>query len=646
MLNFIGHITSSKSNEYTINIYNDNYNDEAIELMLTSCIITRGNSDIFDPIISSGCKIEFINNLTDNQLSDLFNIYEKTYRLEVTTIDYSDSSVVTVFKGWLAVDLIEKGIDYQPTISLEFVDYLKKLNEINPSEMDGSFMKLNDVLVNTLKYTKINQNIKYNNSLHSDGTALTSTSSLFEKNYCDTNNFSNDGKINDGQSVLKKVLTPFCSYIYSYDNNYYVQSYADLDNSTLRNWRTYNVNTSVYTSTTCEKHILNHNNDDFILYEGGSISYESGLKALEINLKQKTYDNLTPNTFDRYTVINDIYTATGLTNGMWYLDNSIANYKTGYNSFGMNRWLSYDWRGTGTPNHREESLELPVTNQQSISYKFRFTVDKKPLKPTNQLNINYKILRNSQAYSAKYPYYQLITIKILSGNLAGKYLTVDANGVNHLSDNKEFTWHIVFVADPKDPTISDSIGINLQSIVDLYNLNDMTVLITFFPYSVMAYIGGTFKRVYEDQVIGDIVTTYSQSTQDNRVNASISGNFTKNESVTLDLFDTINLNYTNAFYYFTTDYFRTSTWKSDNIVTDTYEEIYKKFLKNRFNYFAKTRQKLTCEITTNKLVKPLTIIELSNTSKRYFITKINHNLFKDDYRIEAFEIGYEEINII
>lgn len=46
MINYTGNITSSKSNKYIVNIYNDNYTGEAIELVLTSCVITRGNSDI------------------------------------------------------------------------------------------------------------------------------------------------------------------------------------------------------------------------------------------------------------------------------------------------------------------------------------------------------------------------------------------------------------------------------------------------------------------------------------------------------------------------------------------------------------------------------------------------------------------------
>lgn len=651
-LQFYSNIRSSLDKPYTINIYNTyGYTGSTIQLLVSSCSITRQNSGIFDPIISSGCKVEFINNLTDSQLSDIFNNYEKSFICEV--IDVNNS--ITVFYGNIATDIISKNIGINETLVLEFSDYLKKLDQTTSDKVDGRFIYLDDLLIDNLNNTGIEQNLIVNASLHPNGTTVNQTTSYITDCLIDTNNFIDGEEIDNGKDVLNKILTPFNSYLYSFDNNYIIQNYRDIDNNSSRNWLLINSNDLSATSIISDKQIISEDNNDFDLFSG-SIGYEAGLAEFDLNLKQKLYDNLIQNNFDEE--IDVVFTGivpTDQANGQWYYYQP----STGYSATFGNGWGEIG-------NYVKVNFPIPYTvpigsNFWSGDYFFgkkcRITLDRSEANPQNTLSLEGIVRRNIIVdYSKDDRYCLPFSVKILSGINKGKYVKIDDDGsvilyTNVVGGVYEDIPRVIAYGSflSYDTTVKCTTTIDFTNLlIDFGTETDVDILVLFHQYYLQPFPDdvqfGT--RYYNSQLVGNVKAKYSCSLDDNSIVSTLSTNYTKKISTDLHIFDTQNSNYTNSL--FTTDYDffnRVMNWKSDIWINDNWKTLYLKYLEGVLNFYLKTREKLVATIQTEIPVKPLALIELSNNTKQYFLTKIVHDLANDTYQIEGYEYGIEDINV-
>ncbi len=649
-LQFTSNVRSSINKPYTINIYSTNgYTGSTINISVNSCVVTRQNSSIFDPIISSGCKIEFINNLSSTDLEQLFNNYDKSYLLEL--IDVNEG--ITIFKGYLSVDIIEKSLDYQSTLLLEFSDYLKKMNETTSDKVDGDYIYLSELVDDCLTLTGINQPIIINSSLHSNNSTVSASTTYLVDNLIDTNNFIDGDSIDNCKDVASKILTPFNSYLYSFNNNYYIQNYLDIDNTSTRNWL--KIISGMTYANASDKQVLTEN--DYKLLSGAFINYEAGLAEFDLNLKQKLYDNLIYNNFDTEIDVN--FTGIVPTNqarGQWYYYQP----STGYTATFGNGWgdiQNYIY------------VKFPIdyvvpigsnywTGDYFFGKKCRIALDRTEDKPQNTLSLEGVVRRNILADYVKEQQYCLpFSIKILSGVNKGKYVKIDTDGSTILYSNVvggvyEDIPRVVaygsFIS--TDTTVKCSTTVDFTNLLyDFGSEVDVDILILFHQYYFQLNSDhnefGT--RYYNSQLIGNVKASYLSSLDDNYVNTELSTNYTKTISQDLHIFDTSNSNYTNSLY--TNDnniyYNRTQNWKSDIWTNDQYKPLYQKYLQGVLNFYLKTRENLKCRIQTSIPIRPLSIIELTSGNKKYFIHKINHDIGSDIYQIEGYELGYEDINI-
>lgn len=659
MINFKGEFKSSKGNLYTVSIYNDAYTGAVIPLTITNVSINRGNSGIFDPVISSGCKVEFINNLLPAQLAGIFENYEKTYLCEVTTIDYNDSSTITIFKGWLAVDIIEQGLEYRPNVSLEFVDYLKKLDEVESELINGDIVNVGELFNSCLSKTVITLPIVYNTSIHSNNTVINNTSNYFKDNYIDTNNILKNSEKDNCKSTINKLLNPFNSYLYSWNGNYEVQNHIDIDNNASRNWLKYN--SGVYTNVPTQKTELVEG-VDFDALTDGVLNYESGVKEYKLNLKQQLYNNLVYNNFSNYYAISDNFP--NITSGKWAVNlngDVPTDFTTGNGYFDIGFYYKFDNQALFTHQNAHWNTIYNFDINYQVAKKFKITLDKSNT-PQNQISIKAKVGKfKNITYNANQTYALGYVIKVQGGVNNGKFIgLVNGNSaLVNLSTNNIPQWlHYAtgtYKAYQNTIEVTDTVDIN--NLIDVNNdgitsdslfgsENDVTLIIYFTTYFLLNKSTDT-TGVQNTQIVGNIEVKYTSSIQDNTLIGTIGGNFTKKVDNSIYFFDTNNCNYSNSLLYSDgVDYQRTTGWIRDNITGDTYKPLANRLIGDVFSFYAKTRKKISISIWTDKQVKPLSILTFNNIDNKYFVTKINHDLGSDIYKVEANELDYEEINII
>lgn len=651
-LQFYSNITTQTTNEvsnhFTINIYSTaGYSGEPTKLDVTNAVITRQNSSVFDPIISSGFKLDFVNNIPPEQLVELQENYDKAYLCEVIDTD----NTLTIFKGYLAQDIIEVSLDYQNIISLEFSDYLKKLDDLDTDCANGDYYNLGELMVDSLAETGIEQKLIINASLHPNGTNPSATTCYFKETLIDTNNFISGDDIDSVKSTVTKVLTPFNSFLYSWDNAYYIENYLDIDNEATRNWM--KLEGGSYTNIPSQRSILTEQND-FNILKGSTFQFESGLKELDVNLKQKLYDNLVRNNFDsELDVTFTGIVATNPARGQWYYYQPTSGYPAtfgnGWGDIGNYIRVNYpiDYSLLGTNYWASDFFWVKSA---------RIALDRTETSPQNTLSLEGTVRRNILVdYDKEQRYCLPFSIKILSGVNKGKYLKYNTSGdvtvYSNVNANIEEIPRIIaygsFIS--TDTTVKCSTTVDFTPLLAAFGTEvDVDILVMFHHYYFQPFSTPTDFgiRYYNTQIIGNVKAKYSSSLDDNKIVASVSDNYTKKQSVDLSIFDTSNSNYTNSLYTLDIAYYnRVKYWMSDYVTNDTWQPLTTKYISSMYSFYSQTRKKFIGELVLTKPLKPISLLVLNGHPEKFFVSKIQHNLSSNSYKVEAYELGMDEINV-
>ena len=229
-----------KDIEHLLNIYDDSYEDEAIQIDGQIDLTYSDTDNSLEAIRGQGLSVQLEAN-SSLTFNDLWSEDEKTYKIEY----FRDNEIQ--FKGWLNPEgFFENWVNTDWIITFDCVDGLGYLSDLSFVDENGfnitgkkSYI---EIIAIALKRTGLSQFI--NTSIDIRYTDLEETKDPFANVYANANRYIKDDEetIMSCEDVLRDILEPFGAVLTSYKGEWYIYKPNQLySNSTVEFFR-YNFN--------------------------------------------------------------------------------------------------------------------------------------------------------------------------------------------------------------------------------------------------------------------------------------------------------------------------------------------------------------------------------------------------------------------
>ena len=708
--------TSPKGVGFRISLLKNGYGGGTTELNLNmeSLRLDYKHSDWFRPIIGNSCSFSIFNDASTTlgwyDLEDITTLEEREFQI---TIDASyNGEEAKLFDGWINSDVVTQKYYQKSTIKLTGSNYLAKLDgDFHPSIINTiakrSFI---DIINETLKLTGKSDNIRVNNTLDPSEGTLSSGKTAFNIAGVDTEVFwKNNIERESGKKIIDNILTPLDSYVYWWDDMWYIQRYVDIwttDGS--KNWVEYDQDASYGYGDTGT--LLNINevstnlpisstdigDDPSIGFIKGSQikSNIPGLQNLIIKQDQKAYLNLTTNDFTNINATGQVSSVTYPAKRTWdcyYIDNGKTGTTWWFPGFTgesgdityTDTSLGYGWFPTYDddtsiyrfPGMTYQSISnaifragAPVyfvggvdqykdKNRSSLSTRFDVTVEDKD----TALNLKWKfapIGMNPFPYDPPgYGQWDYRCKFILRNPPGNNYIVYrpDEDVWDYTSSFLDASSYVILEGanDFGDDGVAEvSITVPIGDVSGWTFTGDTDL--------VLSIMGEDIRQYDEDEwrgegsypgyaYYGDVEITASGNPQNNKFTSVVSNTTLNEKTVTMAIFDLGSLNYRNGIFTGTDLDTRTTEW-TDDAAAENYP-LYQWLIKDRWQLYNRNRKKITGTMRYPGFIKPLSMwYDNSDPSiRQYVLTSYTYNIGTDNYKGTWLEYDNSEtinINIV
>jgi hypothetical protein len=611
------------------------------------------------PIIGTGAKVIMVNEGAFDLYNDLLTSLEKQF---LCTIVYDS---VTVFKGYSICDLNEQNFISNSSITLQFTDYIHRL--------DGSYLScVDDISGNTdflsiiheaISTVNLHSELYVNSTLFESTMASAATDTFLEQTYVENNLFFSDGVNYDNTyELINKILKVPGAYIYSMGDKWVIERQEDIGRT--GNWVSFSNESDITgaSETTLNQAINKQNNDFEYINISQKIIYTSGLQKLILNLKDKSLDTFVFNNYapDMATVSDETPEPGSLTPRTWYIHEDAIGLEKKYNFRGMGSCLKW------TYGYNDGDIEY-----NGIYYAFDVQFNVNEDKPT-ELTINYTM-------SSDYPLEPIervelrFALRVDGGSQSGSYVAefplppeetfVPILFANHVPWSAITTLTTTTASKEKVWTISKTIDLTTryingidQSVIPsvwdrLGNPSTQRFILMIWPPKYY-WTDNPTTIITKLNYLGDVSVTLTQTEIPNKITYYINEDFIKTEEIDIDLFDLNNINYCNGMMTMndSAELVKTDLWTSEN--SPSAIPLVDIFAKNKFRNYARTIHKLIGTISYDGYLKPFTVItddnlfsESSADAAELILLNYTWDLNNGTYDIEAEEYTDEQITL-
>jgi hypothetical protein len=398
------------------------YTGAVINVRTAGVVIEDNYQDENTPVVGTGAKVNIINEGAFDYLEDLLTSTEKQFLCEIS---YNGS---IVFQGYSICDLNEQQFLPWANITLQFTDYLRRTDSdlLECLKQAGDNSNLITIVHGAIQKIGLDCPLYVNSTLFETTMFAGVNDTFLEQTYLENNMFYTEAnKYDNTYDALNKALKSFNAHLYFYGDKWVLERIDDITRT--GDWVVFSniLDSSGYetgATTASLKKEYNKQSGDFHYHEGSQIvAYDSGLKTLVLQLKDKQLDTFV---FNNYTVLmlstaEQFPTAGTLALKTWYKFISNTIYRTGYAFRGIGSYvewtivaginaefsgLYYAFKMTfnvpenyvANPN---EVAEVPTV--LSISYKQSARFD---LTPITTVATRFNLMINEGAYAGWYLY--------------------------------------------------------------------------------------------------------------------------------------------------------------------------------------------------------------------------------------------------
>lgn len=675
----------------SVKIYKRNYEDSEIISIRTSQVEIQSNyQDDNTPIIGLGVRIVIVANTNDMSfLEDLLLSYERQF---MCIIEYEGQ---IVFRGYSICDLNERQLLPYAEITMQFTDYLHRLEEHFPVSLNNLVGKANvfSLINELLTLTDLNLPLYVNSTLFettmANGVTNTFLNQILVQNFL----FYTDAFTYDNiYDAVNKCLQPFNAFLYYYNDAWYIERQEDITRD--GNWVKF-TNGSPSSVATAKKEYNKQNGDWKYIECGQIIEYDSGLHTLILELRDKKYDSLI---FNDYTADMDL--TTGLFSGCerfptsgqlryrrWYSHHELTGLKAGVEYQDMTTWIKYIAAPSGYIYEKGLYYNFAVQFNKMTGGDSSSGAGEKP----TILNIDYKMstedsMKDIERVQLRY------LLRLDGGQWADWWIAFHSSvgqgqmiylyppcafphdvdyhstdpaiwltyyNIIDVGDNHQLDWSISKSLNLTSMMCHVEGGMNLtyNSLWEALGFPEyQRITMVFLPawYSLNKSFKNPNWTDFSTNFLGDVIVTMTAEDIDNKIEYHLNEDFVKTNTIELHLFDLPNINYSNGLMLPPIDSdtdeigLYTKLWTSENSTTPA--PLYEVFAKCKFRKYGRTIHRLKGRISTDKVLKPFSILTddtiLISSSEENMIFLLNSfiwDLVNAVYDIEAEEYTEEEV---
>jgi hypothetical protein len=650
----------------SVKIYKQDYASTVTQVRTTEVSIECNYQDEDTPIVGTGAKVVIIAT-TDELLTydDLLTSREKEF---LCTIEYNN---VLVFQGFSICDLNERQFLPFAKITLQFTDYLRRLEGkyLDCLKNISTNSRIFDVLTEAIQTIGLDYPLLVNSTVLEQNMDSDSSSTFIEQTYVENAVFFTDAvNYDDAYVAINKILLPFGAHLYSWKGNWVVERQEDiLKTGQWVNFLNIFDSDATRFATTNFKEEYNKQLDDFKYTDSRqTIEYASGLYKLILNLRDKQLDTSVFNDYDPATIhtTGELWPSPGtLELRTWHHYTNLTAFTKKYNYRGMATSMGYMWDGTGDQEHHENA---------GIYYSFEIQFDVSDDNPT-MLEVSYKMSSDDPYVSSLLPFtpetvslrFSLRVDDSPGAGVGGYYLLFgelpDGTIYPYLDNSQRYFEQISNIqsSSTAKPKVWDtSVSIDMTSKFWRNNVIVPSIweqlgkpakqkfIIMFWPPK-FTFNGMDGYAIATTSYLGDVDIKASQRDIPNKITYYVKKDFVNTKEIDLDLYDLNNVNFCNGLRVGTDGIDKTALWTSRNSTTT--EPLVDIFAKSRFRNYYRTMHRLKGVILYDGYIKPLAVItddNLQNDSSAnltFIMQNYTWDLDKGTYDIVAQEYTDDDI---
>jgi hypothetical protein len=588
-----------------------------------------------DPIIGLTASFEIVNNGSSFfDLLPLLTAEERQYRIR---FEQTSPSTHYIFTGFLNCDTNEVTYLRNRPIRLNASSYLSKLQYVKPALLETlENRSLIDFINECLALTGSTDPIRVNSKLYQYNDTLPTGHTLFNRCGLFTEIFwKNNVDRDTALDIVKKILEAFDCYIYWYANSWYIERYEDIWNST-QNYVIYTSGSSYEyadpgsTAQTTDASVDIQSLD--LVDQSQTIQMIAGLKEIEVRKTQQTLFNLT---------VNDFLNA--------------ADVSTGSPTPGYRTWLKWStsiaWSLLGQP-YKTISNGIKRVGSQEV-YKGLYTRFKLTKDAATSLTIKWKFVTFKGSFGSwtgdwsDYTFEFYWYLRDNTGVPSNYYIWENPSSGWARESGTEAT-HVQKVTiegtEFDDANVAVEISLTIP-LGDTTGLSDGDKDLVFCLGTELVKRSGVSDVPAYTAYIGDVVIQASGIQDNNNIQAVINTNFLDKKEITLEVYDVSNVNIKNGIFHGSAYTARTTTWTTNGTL---WESLARRILRNKFQLYNRSRQRLTTQAKTYNKYKPLAMFTDSEQSgKKFLLTAYTYRPSRDLYDMELSEYdNTETINFI
>lgn len=639
-LKYRGQFLNSYNQVCKVEIRQRNYNGLVSDLEFgeNPVTITRPKKEIMDPVFSMGCKLRVWSN-TNFEYVGLFNTPEK----ENMVVIMLNNKVL--FRGFIEPELYEEEFISPPyVVTIPAVDGLNSLEDYSPAIANqAGKMDLFSIIKDCLAETGLNLPVNICCSLFaiSLGQATGDDKTLFEQTFVDLEGLKDleEGryKIKNARDVLENVLKPFQCRVFQANDSWYVERLKNKTYNTVK-WVRFEIDGTVSVMNSGSGYPVVIGEDDCFFYSVPSLQVDAGYGEQTVNVDQKKYDSLIFNNFMAGITFESIPQMAPL--NQWFKGEGNLTLTPFENQMGINNGVKISHNGIQNGSiHVFQRTMCYYDKGDTVTISFKFTI-KPGSKNPEKIQTYFDVWFNMYTYLCP------------DGSIA------TYSGSGEASIRKEFSLQDDWKGD-FNKAIEFSLTTKPLSGGWLLEYQPSIVII-FRPFRTSKG-DHSFENI-EETYIGDVKVKINEEREiDNTFVGTVNKTF-RRKAPTIDIKfydlprDTNvlnktypNWNYANGLLFRLADpwYGGIAEWY-DKLVdsTSTPFSLVEKLLKDNFDQYYDTRDKISGEIITGKQVEPFNLIKISGREgKKYMLTGSEYSPRENKYKLDIEEIKGEMVVI-
>jgi len=611
-LKYVSNFYNRHKTLVSVKLYKKDYVGDSVDIRTQEVSLGWNYQDENTPVAGTGVKIVIVNDKNDfDYFSDILTAYEKDFKC---VVEYGGE---VVFEGYNTLELNELRIVQYNTISLTFVNYLRRLENYYLPDLTSpsSMSRVLDLVEDALNEIGFEYPLYVNSSIferHMDESdSLHAYCWLWHTWIMNYSLYSGQDEYDDAYTFLNKILKPFNTFIYSYGQRWVIERYSDIDK--VGDWIEYLPYSStplVGAFTSSLKKEINKQDGDFMYIDVSQIlNFQPGLQEIKLNLNEQAFDTQVFNDFDADTIVTTSSEfPIGIPLRTWYINENCTGFEDGVGWSDIKKY--FHWHG-GTSS---------TWQYRGMYYRFEIQFNAAG-KPTD-LSIDYSIGLDGYLASRKYTIARFY-VMVASGIGAYKFLYEDDadEGKLKLSTSVKI-FEVEFDENNTSIVLAISKVLRLADIYsDLGSPTTQDFIIGILPDYYQNTLGTWYYEMYN--YVGDFEVRVSPDTINNEITTTLNKNFLSKEEYDFDFFDLDNVNYVNGLItYDGINLIRTSEWYVEGEDSSgAYALLMDIFVKDKFRKYSTPLHTLRATISCNMYLKPFTIITDDNL-------KVNSNIIK------------------